>query len=134
MNMNEPVGDPMFAPLLIRAPLGAFFALAGWSKLDQLAGFVKEVKQFGILPDNIASLYGTLLPYLEIGVGILLFLGLWTTLAAILGSLLLLSFIFAVGFATGHEALFNKDVILLTAMLSLVFTGCGRYGVDNVKR
>jgi uncharacterized membrane protein YphA (DoxX/SURF4 family) len=141
MKMNEPIGDAAFGPLLVRLQLGAYFLMAGLAKLDQLAAFILEIKRFGILPENIASLYGSLLPYTEAFVGGALMLGLWTTLASSLSSIILLSIIIAYGAfphipgGTGTDVtIFNKDIVLLGMSLSLLFTGCGKYGVDNVKK
>jgi len=133
MKINEPIGDTRYAPLFIRLPLGSYFVLAGLSKLDQLAGFVTEVKKMGVLRDNLAALYATLLPYLEIFSGTLIFLGLWTTLASLISSLLLISFIIAFGFFADNTLL-NKDIIVLGATLSLLYSGGGLYSLDNIRR
>lgn len=134
MQMNQPIGDPTYGPLFVRLPLGAYFALAGWSKLQQLAGFIIEVKKMGVLPDNLASLYGTCLPYVEVAIGVFIFLGMWTTLASMLSTFMLFTFVLAFGLFPGDNPLFNKDVILLGASISLLFTGSGAFGVDNLKR
>ena len=132
--MNQPIGNSLYGPLLIRLSLGAYFILAGLSKLDNLEGFVVEVKKLAILPEPFATLYGTLLPYIEIGGGSFLILGIWTTLAAIIISLLLASFVFAFGIFPNNTDLFNKDLILLAASLSLMYSGAGAFSIDQFRK
>ncbi len=133
--MNEPIGNGMYGPLFIRVTLGSYFVIAGMLKLEQLPGaFIEEVRQFGILKEPLLTLYGTLLPYLEVLAGGLIILGFFTTLAGILGSLLLISYIIAFKFFPLHPHLFNKDVILLGASISLLFSGGGYYSVDNFRK
>lgn len=135
LKMNEPVGDAMYGPLLIRVSLGAYFILAGFLKFENLPAFIQQVQQYNILPMNMARLYGTLLPYLEIGCGFLLIIGFWTTMASIICSLLLLSFVIALKlFPNANDLLFNKDVILLCASLSLMYTGAGAASIDRFRR
>jgi len=134
IKINEPVGPSWWSPFIIRAALGSYFLLAGLSKLEALGAFIQQVKGFGILPENVSSLYATLLPYGEVAIGALLLLGLWTTLMAILSSLLLFSFICAFGVFPGDYDLFNKDLILLAASFSLMYSGPGGYSLDNVRR
>lgn len=132
MKMHEPIGSPIYGPLLLRVTLGIYFFLAGEAKLNLGPQFMAEVKSFGLLPDRLAELYAVLLPWLEIFAGILLVLGLWTTLAAILTSLMLLSFVIAMG-PFGHRP-FNKDIILLASSLSLLFHGAGALSVDRFRK
>jgi uncharacterized membrane protein YphA (DoxX/SURF4 family) len=134
MKMNEPIGAPAFGPLISRLVLGAYFLLAGLSKLGMLAAFVAQVKSFGVLPENVASLYGVLLPYIEVFVGGCLIIGLWTTLVGFMGSGLLISFICAFGLFPGSSDIFNKDLVLLGALLCLLYTGPGYYSIDNMRR
>jgi uncharacterized membrane protein YphA (DoxX/SURF4 family) len=135
MKMNEPIGNPIWGPLIIRLTLGAYFVLAGWAKLGNAAGFIKEVHSFGILPGQAATLYGILLPYFELAAGVLLIVGIWTTLAAMLTSLMLLSFVIAFGaFPKGGELLFNKDILLLAASVSLLYSGAGALSIDRFRK
>jgi uncharacterized membrane protein YphA (DoxX/SURF4 family) len=134
MKPNEPIGNPLYAPFLIRVGLGAYFVLAGLVKIDSIVAFVNEVRSFGILPDQLAIVYGHLLPYAEITVGTLLLLGYWTTAAAISASVLLSSFIIALGLFPNSGRLFNKDVILLGAALSLLYSGAGAVSVDRFRK
>lgn len=135
MRMHEPIGNPVFGPLIARLPLGAYFMLAGLEKLNNLPSFIEEVHKFNILPSALATLYGTLLPYVEIGAGGLMVLGLWTTLATILTSLMLISFIYALGVhAAPNSRLFNKDIILLGTSLSLLYSGAGAWSIDRFRK
>lgn len=135
MKMNEPVGDAMYGPFFVRAALGAYFLLTGMKKLDNLQLFIEGVRGFHAFPDHIATLYGILVPYLEIGAGALLILGIWTTLASIISSLLICSYIFFVGlFPTDAGGLFNKDVVILGASLCLLFTGAGAFSIDRFRK
>ena len=132
--MHEPIGEAIYGPLLIRVTLGAYFVLAGLAKMDNMAEFIAEVKKFDILPGHMAEVYAILLPYFEIAAGGLMILGLWTTLAAITTSILLLSFIIALGAFPKSDHLFNKDIILLAASLSLLYTGAGAFSIDRFRK
>jgi uncharacterized membrane protein YphA (DoxX/SURF4 family) len=134
IKMNEPIGPATFGPLISRLALGSYFLLAGWSKLHMLGAFVAQVKTFGVLPENVASLYGVLLPYVEVFIGGCLLLGFWTTMVSFVGSALLVSFIFAFGVFPGSNDIFNKDLVLLGALLCLLYTGPGAYSIDNMRR
>ena len=140
MKMGEPIGDAAYAPLFVRATLGVFFYLAGRSKLDGLPGyvlpkFVTEVKSYNLLPDQLATVYAILLPYLEILIGVLLVLGLWTTFAAGAARLVFGSFVYFFGALTGDSAnLLNKDVVLLAAAVSLLYSGAGVFSFDKFRK
>lgn len=134
MKLNEPIGNPNLGPLLIRISLGFYFVLAGFAKLDNIPGFIKEVQSFHILPNHLATLYGILLPYGEMMTGLLLIIGIWTTLAAVLSSLMLLSFVIAFGAFPSGGHLFNKDILLLAGSLSLLYSGGGALSIDRFRK
>ena len=138
MKMNQPIGNELYGPLLVRCALGLYFILAGYVKYQDIDGFVTVVHDFGILPSQLATVYAILLPYIEMGAGILLVFGMWTTLAAILTSLMLVSFIIALG-PFPHKGsltsdIFNKDIVLLACSISLLFTGGGSLSVDHFRK
>jgi uncharacterized membrane protein YphA (DoxX/SURF4 family) len=134
LKMNEPIGPATFGPLLARLGLGSYFLLAGLSKLQMLSAFIQQVKTFGVLPENTASLYGVLLPYLEVSIGACFILGLWTTLIGFMASGLLISFICAFGVFPSSTDIFNKDFVLLGTVFCLLYTGPGAYSLDNVRK
>lgn len=134
IKINQPIGPSVWGPFLIRLALGAYFIMAGLGKLEVLAAFIEQVRSFGVLPANISALYATLLPYIEVGIGAMMILGLWTTLTGLLSGLLILSFVFAFGFFPGGHDIFNKDLILCAAACSLLFSGPGVYALDNIRR
>lgn len=134
MKMNEPCGNPIYAPFFVRISLGGYFLLAGLMKINHIPAFIKEVQAFHILPAHLATLYAIMLPYAEVVVGTMLLLGSWTTLAAILSSLMLLSFVIAIGIFPSSGDLYNKDVILLCGSLSLLFSGAGAISVDRFRK
>jgi uncharacterized membrane protein YphA (DoxX/SURF4 family) len=134
MKLDEPIGDSLYGPLLVRYSLGAYFILAGLYKLDKVGMFVQEVQGFELLPGNFAILYGHFLPYLEIVVGVFLLIGFWITATAFVSSLLLLSFILALGIFPNTDRLFNKDLILLGASLSLLYSGGGAMSIDRFRK
>jgi uncharacterized membrane protein YphA (DoxX/SURF4 family) len=134
IKMTEPLGNPMYAPFFVRISIGGYFLLAGLMKLDRIPAFIKEVQAFDILPYHLATVYAILLPYTEVVVGSMLLLGSWTTLAAMLASSMLFSFVLALGIFPNSGGLYNKDLILLAGSLSLLFSGSGALSVDRFRK
>ena len=136
MTFSKPIWNQNLSGLFVRVPLGIYLLYAGRLKLLDPNGFIDTVRQFKILPDHLATLYAVLLPYFEILTGGLLILGLWTSVCAILAALMLLSFIIAINFFPYPENpfLFNKDVLLLCAALSLLSSGAGAFSIDNFRQ
>ena len=132
MKASTPVGQPIYAPLCIRLVIGSYFLLAGLAKLDDHRGFIEEVHRIAILPELLGTLYGIVLPYLEIFFGALFIIGLWSVLSSVILSILLLSFILAFGvFSTAGP--FNKDILLLGAAASIMFSGGGAFSIDRFR-
>lgn len=79
--------------LLARLGLGAVLLVAGALKIGDLTGSVQSVVAYQLFPYQVSELIWTVLPVLEIAVGMLLVVGLLTRPAALVGGLLMLTLI-----------------------------------------
>ncbi len=76
----------------MRLALGGTLIVSGLAKLTSGTDFVGVVSSYGMLPQALAELYGSVLPWLELLVGVSLVLGLFTRLAAAAAFCLVVSF------------------------------------------
>lgn len=135
MKLSEPIGNNMWAGFFVRLALGGYLIGAGLTTLDNLAAFIQEIQKLNLFPGHLATLYAISLPYLEVACGALLVVGIWTTAAAIIAAAVLGSFVFAFGVFPAHnKLLFNKDIILLAAAVSLMFSGAGALSLDKFRK
>lgn len=140
MKINEPIGNPLWAPFFIRISIGIYFLLSGKAKLSPQSGlvlpeFVKQMRGMNPMPDQLSTVWAILLPYLEIVVGLLLIAGLWMTLSAGLSSILICSFIYIFGLYESQQPLIiSKDILILCASFSLMYSGAGAMSIDRFKK
>ena len=134
MKMDEPIGNPSWGPFFLRVAISAYFIMAGLSKLENPEGFLAAVRGMQVLPERAAIVFGIILPYLEIFAGTLCLIGFWTTLASILIIAMLGSFIIAIGIKPSPLTPFNKDIVLLAATFSLLYTGAGAISLDRFRK
>jgi uncharacterized repeat protein (TIGR01451 family) len=78
-----------------RLILGSIFIFSGLTKILGDIDFIGVINGYNILPESLSTLYGLSLPWVELIIGSLLVLGLFTRLAAAIGSAMVISFIFA---------------------------------------
>ena len=81
-----------YTSLVFRLILGGIFIFAGFAKIHTINALIGEIDQYKILPPVLGSLYGHVLPYLEIIIGMLLVLGIVLRITAGIASLMLISF------------------------------------------
>jgi uncharacterized membrane protein YphA (DoxX/SURF4 family) len=82
--------------LIARLILGGVLIAAGWLKAFNTAEAENAVRAYQVLPLPVADFVGISLPWIEIGIGILLILGVVTRFAAIAGGAIMVIFIIAI--------------------------------------
>lgn len=82
-----------YLPTVARLVLGGVFIVSGALKVSDLAASGRSVVAYRLLPYSAATTVGAVLPFVEIGVGLLLVVGLATRLAAAVSVVLLVAFI-----------------------------------------
>ncbi len=87
----------MSTKVLLSITLGSIFLASAVPKLRHPKGFVLAVLEYRILPPRLSWFYARLLPPLELLLALLLLTGTAVRSAAVVTSMLLLSFIAAVG-------------------------------------
>ncbi|HEY1684438.1 MAG TPA: DoxX family protein [Tepidisphaeraceae bacterium] len=136
--MKNPINSPAFTNLgllLVRIPLGILFICAGWNKIH---GGISHFVSFAsphlpdFMPSYIGKTYLYLFPIFELGMGLLVLLGLWTRLAAFILSLMLISIIWA--FSGIHDKVFafHPNVMFLAVALLLFLAGGGSFTLDRM--
>ena len=83
--------------LLSRLALGGILLVAGALKVNHPDKSAMAVRAYELLPTSIASAFGYALPWVEIGIGVLLILGIAVRVNSLLGGGLMVLFIFAIG-------------------------------------
>lgn len=82
--------------LVARLVLGVVLVVSGYLKVGSLESSAEAVRAFKVLPYDLANLVGYVLPVLELAIGALLVLGLFTRIAGIAGALLMVAFLIGI--------------------------------------
>ena len=91
----EPFLRHRYLTLASRLALGGVFIFAGVAKLPYTDTLIWEINQYNMLPHQLATAYGYVLPPLEIALGIFLLVGLFLRVGATISGLVVLSFAIA---------------------------------------
>jgi uncharacterized membrane protein YphA (DoxX/SURF4 family) len=140
--------------LVLRLVVGGVWIVAAAIKLPDPAQSVAAVRAYQLLPGNLVTPVGQLLPVIEIVVGLMLVIGLLTRGAAVISSILFVAFIIGIasvwargitidcgcfgGGGTDPDAASKypweiaRDVALLGASLFLVWLPSTRLSLDSV--
>jgi uncharacterized membrane protein YphA (DoxX/SURF4 family) len=140
--------------LLARLIVGVVDLVAGLSKFSDPAGNVRAVRAYKILPESIVPIVGHALPTIEIVIGALLILGLFTRAMGILSGLFFLAFIIGISSAWARGLEINcgcfgnggvpadpqrqyaidiaRDIGLLICSVWLVIWPRTRFALDNL--
>ena len=123
-------------PVLLRIGAGLTFLFAGWSKLGNFS-----VPFFTTLGIPLPGIAGPFITFLELIGGICLILGIGTRLFSLrlIGDMLVAIFVGKMGGAQGFLALglpggwnaVRVEVMLLLTCVALIFTGPGKYSIEN---
>ena len=82
--------------LLFRLVLGGVLFAAGALKIGNLQKSAMAVRAYEMLPVEVANFLGYALPWIEIGMGLLLIVGASVKICGLLGALTMLAFIIAI--------------------------------------
>lgn len=85
--------------LLARLVLGVVLIVAGALKVGHLETSARSVRAYQLLPYDVAGVIGYGLPVLELAVGALLVIGLFTRTAAVIGGVLMVVFVIGIASA-----------------------------------
>lgn len=82
--------------LAARLVLGGVLLVAGGLKLGNPRGAARAVQGYDVMPFEVAKYLGYALPWVEVIIGLLLVLGLFTRINALLGTLLMVAFVIGI--------------------------------------
>jgi uncharacterized membrane protein YphA (DoxX/SURF4 family) len=85
--------------LAARLALGGVLVVAGAIKIPYPYKAAAAMRAYELLPNSFASFFGYILPWFEVGLGLLLILGVATRISGLIGGLLMLLFIGAISSA-----------------------------------
>ena len=85
--------------LVARLALGGVLFVAGAIKIPYPYKAAAAMRAYELLPNSLASFFGYILPWFEVGLGLLLILGVASRLSGLIGALLMILFIAAISSA-----------------------------------
>ncbi|NBR94110.1 MAG: DoxX family membrane protein [Actinobacteria bacterium] len=139
--------------VVARLALGGVLLVAGAIKIPYPYKAAAAMRAYELLPNSFASFFGYILPWFEVGLGLLLILGVATRLSALLCGLLMLLFIGAISSAWARGLTIDcgcfggggqvaagetrylqeiiRDIALAVTALYLYFQPHSRFALDN---
>ena len=139
--------------LFARLILGGVLLAAGALKIGNLQKSAMAVRAYELLPVSLAHFLGYTLPWIEIGVGLLLITGALVRISGLIGAVTMLAFIIAIGQAwarglsidcgcfggggaidpedTKYLSEIIRDIGLLILGIYLYLYPKGRFGLDK---
>ena len=139
--------------LICRLVLGGVLIAAGVLKIGNLQKSAMAVRAYELLPISLANFLGYSLPWVEIGIGLLLVTGALVRFAGLVGAITMLAFIIAISQAwarglsidcgcfggggtidpsqTKYLSEIIRDIGLMALGIYLYFYPTGRFGIEK---
>ena len=125
----------LYSPLLMRLAVGAILVFAAIAKFQKGAEATLEaVKGMAPdwLPEGVATVYGYGIPYLELIVGILIVVGLFTKVAALVAGLMSITYLIAAGVWLESMGIPSWNWLLLAVCIHFWTRGAGDCSIDRM--
>jgi thiosulfate dehydrogenase [quinone] large subunit len=126
--------EKAWAVFVLRVCLGLLFCNAGLNKflngVEGTRSSITEAFSGTWLPAFSVDIFATILPYWELGVGILIILGLFRFWSLALGSVLMLSLAFGMMVKGDGDTMFKNIVYVALFVLPLFAGSWDRFNVD----
>jgi len=138
---------------MARLILGGILVAAGGLKIDNLQKSAMAVRSYEMLPIGVANFLGYALPWIEIGIGLLLVIGVAVGISGLLGALTMFAFIIVISQAwarglnidcgcfggggkvdpedTKYLSEIIRDIGLLVLGIYLYYFPKGKFGLDK---
>jgi uncharacterized membrane protein YphA (DoxX/SURF4 family) len=85
-----------WSTLLFRLILGGVLLVAGGLKVTDPYASATSVRAYQVLPVPISNFLGFVLPFIEVGLGIFLIVGIWVRFVSVISAALMLVFVVAI--------------------------------------
>ena len=123
--------------LLIRLTIGILFFFAGLNKFiggygNFINWIIEDMTSKTWLPELMLYPYAYVLPFLEIAVGALLILGLWTRPVIAAAGFLMISLTFGKVLAKDYPTVANNSNYVLMTAIAFFFSQHNRYSLDSL--
>jgi putative oxidoreductase len=115
--------NPDCAMLVLRLAVGAIFIMAGWTKLQNIAGTANFFSTLGL-----GMMWVYIVAWVEFLGGIAILAGAFSRVAGLLLAIDMAFAIYLVGWAKGFAG-YRLELLLLAAVLAIHFAGPGRYAI-----
>ena len=124
------------AYLILRLTMGVNMFTHGVARLldlDKFNGWL--ISQFSntILPEFIVSISSYLIPFVELIIGILLILGLFTSRALLVGSLLIVALVFGSGLQENWNVMSSQMIYAIFFFILSYLIELNRFSLDRVR-
>lgn len=139
--------------LIARLILGGVLLAAGGLKIGNLQKSAMSVRAYELLPVGLANFFGYVLPWIEIGMGLLLIAGVAVSIVGLLGALTMFAFVVAIAQAwarglsidcgcfggggqvdpedTKYLSTILRDIGFLLLGVYLYYFPKGKFGIEN---
>ena len=124
------------AYLILRLTMGVNMFTHGVARLldlDKFNGWL--ISQFSntILPEFIVSISSYLIPFVELIIGILLILGLFTSRALLVGSLLIVALVFGSGLQENWNVMSSQMIYAIFFFILSYLIELNRFSLDRLR-
>ena len=124
------------AYLILRLTMGVNMFTHGVARildLDKFNGWL--ISQFSntILPEFIVSISSYMIPFVELIIGILLILGLFTSRALLVGSLLIVALVFGSGLQENWNVMSSQMIYAIFFFILSYLIELNRFSLDRVR-
>lgn len=126
--------DQQLAHALFRFIVGLNFFMHGavriFGNLDKFVAGVQNQFKESFLPPVLVHFYAMALPFAELGVGLLLLVGLWTRWTLVTGFLIMSSLLFGMASLQKWDTVVSHMVYAACFFLLLYFNAPNRFSLD----
>ncbi len=123
-------GTSSFGLFIIRIIIGTYTLALGIMQANNIQIYINKVKATGYLSENLAFIFGFILPFVLIVFGALYIMGFFTPTTSFILAATSLAKILTRGIFPTEGIPFNKDFIFLACFLLTLFAGAGVISFD----
>lgn len=124
------------AYLILRLTMGVNMLTHGIARMLNLDGFnTWMIGQFSktILPEFMVSISSYLIPFVELIIGILLILGLFTSRTLLVGALLIVALVFGSGLQENWNIMSSQMIYAIFFFILSYLIELNRYSIDAIR-